>query len=151
MTSDACTTSWCRGRGRGRGWTGRLGLGACLSLALLAQAAAQPEQRIEVTIKDFTFVTRQVPLMLDAPTLIAIKNEDSVRHDFGSLVFQGSMARVENAGAIAYGRGLEGVFLDPGREAAIRFTIERPGRYEFKCSIHPQMKGELLLLSVGAV
>jgi plastocyanin len=34
---------------------------------------------------------------------------------------------------------------------AIRFTIENPGRYEFRCSIHPKMRGELLLLNVGAV
>lgn len=130
---------------------GRVALGACLSLALLAQAAAQPEQRIEVTIKDFTFITKQVPLMLDVPTLITIKNEDAVRHDFGSAVFQRSMTRVESGGVISYGRGVEGVFLDPSRETAIRFTMERPGKYEFKCSIHPNMKGELLLLSVGAV
>jgi plastocyanin len=30
-------------------------------------------------------------------------------------------------------------------------TIGRPGRYEFKCSIHQNMKGELLLLNVEAV
>ena len=130
---------------------GRLALGACLSVALFAQATAQSEQRIEVTIKDFTFITKQVPLMLDVPTLITIKNEDAVRHDFGSSVFQRSMTRVESGGVISYGRGVEGVFLDPSRETAIRFTMERPGKYEFKCSIHPNMKGELLLLSVGAV
>ena len=134
-----------------RRWVGRAALGACLSVALLAQATAQPEQRVEVTIKDFTFITKQVPLMLDVPTLITIKNEDAVRHDFGSSVFQRSMTRVESGGVISYGRGVEGVFLDPSRETAIRFTIERPGKYEFKCSIHPNMKGELLLLSVGTV
>lgn len=135
------STQWLRGAA----------LGSCLSLAVLAPVSAQQEQRIEVTIKDFAFVTRQIPLMLDVPTLITIKNEDAVRHDFGSAVFQRSMTRVESGGVISYGRGVEGVFLDPGRETAIRFTIERPGKYEFKCSIHPNMKGELLLLSVGAV
>jgi len=145
MNINVHDTLWCRR------WMGRLALGACLSLVLFAQATAQPEQRIEVTIKDFTFITKQVPLMLDVPTLITIKNEDAVRHDFGSSVFQRSMTRVESGGVISYGRGVEGVFLDPSRETAIRFTMERPGKYEFKCSIHPNMKGELLLLSVGAV
>ncbi len=106
---------------------------------------------MEVTIKDFIFITKQVPLQLSAPTLIAIRNEDAVRHDFGSQVFQNSLTRVESGGVISYGRGIGGLFLDPGREAAVRFTIERPGKYEFKCSIHPNMRGELLLLSVGAV
>jgi plastocyanin len=41
--------------------------------------------------------------------------------------------------------------VDPKREAVIRFNMERPGRHEFRCSIHPNMKGELLLLSVEAV
>ncbi len=136
---------------RCRRWLGCLAVGTCLLLAFLTQAAGQPEQRIEVTIKDFTFITKQAPLMLDVSTLITIKNEDAVRHDFGSSVFQRSMTRVESEGVISYGRGIEGVFLDPSRETAIRFTIERPGKYEFKCSIHPNMKGELLLLSVGAV
>lgn len=134
-----------------RDWMSRVALAVCVILALLAQAGAQTEQRVEVTIKDFTFITKQVPLQLSAPTLIAIRNEDAVRHDFGSQVFQNSLTRVESGGVISYGRGIGGLFLDPGREAAVRLTIERPGKYEFKCSIHPNMRGELLLLSVGAV
>jgi plastocyanin len=41
--------------------------------------------------------------------------------------------------------------LDPKRDAVIRFNMERPGRHTFRCSIHPNMKGELLLLSAEAV
>jgi len=122
-----------------------------LAFGFLAQADAVPEQLVEVTIKDFTFVTKQVPLRLNMPVLISIRNEDQVRHDFGSPVFQGTQTQVESDGVISYGRGVEGVFLNPTRDAMIRFTIDRPGRYEFRCSIHPNMKGELLLLSVEAV
>jgi plastocyanin len=43
------------------------------------------------------------------------------------------------------------VFVDSNAGAVIRFTVKRPGRYEFKCSIHPDMKGELLLLNIQAV
>jgi plastocyanin len=50
-----------------------------------------------------------------------------------------------------YGRGLAGVMLDAKRDAVIRFNMERPGRHTFRCSIHPDMKGELLLLSAEAV
>jgi plastocyanin len=59
--------------------------------------------------------------------------------------------KVESGGVISYGRGIGGVFLDSKRDAMIRFMLERPGRYEFRCSIHPSMKGELLLLNVEAV
>ena len=122
-----------------------------LVVALLSHAGAQSEQRVEVKIKDYTFVTNQVPLMPDAPTVIEIRNEDDVRHDFGSIVFQNTHTQVENDGVIAYGRGVAGLFLDPGKRASVRFVIERPGRYEFRCSIHPNMRGELLLLNIGAV
>jgi plastocyanin len=43
------------------------------------------------------------------------------------------------------------VFIDPKRTTEIRFTMDKPGRHEFRCSIHSQMKGEILLLSVEAV
>ena len=120
-------------------------------VALLSPAGALTEQQVQVKIKDYTFVTSQAPLIPDAPTVITIRNDDDVRHDFGSLVFQNTNTQVESEGVIAYGRGVAGLFLDPGKHASVRFTIERPGRYEFRCSIHPKMRGELLLLNIDAV
>ncbi|WP_447974652.1 cupredoxin domain-containing protein [Nitrospira sp. Kam-Ns4a] len=135
---------------RGKG-SGRLVLAAGLALALLAPVAAQQEQIVQVTIKDYTFITKQTPLQLSTPTIIVIRNEDAVRHDFGSAIFQGTMTRVEADGVTAYGTGIGGAYVDPDRQVVIRLTIERPGKYEFRCSIHPEMKGEILLLSVNAV
>jgi len=132
----------------------RAALIGCAGLAPLlggGDAGGQGEQVVEVTIKEYTFVTRQVPLQLNVPTVIEIRNEDAVRHDFGSRMFDGALTRVESGGVVSYGRGIGGVFLDPARSASIRFTIERPGRYEFRCSLHTNMKGEILLMSVGAV
>lgn len=122
-----------------------------LAAFLVSGAAAQPAQRVEVTIKDYQFVTKQIPMRPHSPILITIQNDDNVRHDFGSSIFEGTVTQVESNGVISYGRGIGGVFLDPGRGAAIRFTIERPGKYEFRCSIHADMKGELLLMNVGIV
>ena len=131
---------------------GKLVMAGCLVIGLCAHGAAQSEQKIEVTIQDYTFVlTKQIPLRLGVPTVIAIRNVDGERHDFGSAMFDGVSTKVESGGVIPYGRGIGGVFLDPKREAVIRFTLDRPGRYEFRCSIHPTMKGELLLLNVEAV
>ena len=124
---------------------------AIFILGSLVHAAAQTQQTVDVKIKDFTFVTSQAPLLPDAPTIITIRNEDDVRHDFGSIVFQNTSTEVESNGVVSYGRGIAGVFLDPNRQASIRFVIERPGRYDFRCSIHPNMRGELLLLNIGAV
>mgnify|MGYP001267335012 CR=1 FL=1 len=130
---------------------GRMVLAGCFLLALCTQGGAQAEQRIEVTIKDFTFLTKQVPLRLGVPTVITIKNTDSERHDFGSTMFDGIPTKVESEGVVSYGKGIGGVFLDAKKGATFRFTMERPGRHEFRCSIHPNMKGELLLLNVEAV
>lgn len=116
-----------------------------------AAVVAQSEQVVEVTIKDYKFVTKQGPLRLGLPTVIKVRNEDAERHDFGSTMFEGLSVKIEKDGVIVYGRGLSGVFLDPKRDAIVRFDLTRPGRHEFRCSIHPTMSGELLILSTEAV
>lgn len=112
---------------------------------------SQTEQVVEVTIKDYKFMTKQGTLRLGVPTVIKVRNEDAERHDFGSTMFEGIPAQAERDGVVVYGRGLGGVYLDAKREAIIRFNLSRPGSHEFRCSIHPKMTGELLLLSVEAV
>jgi plastocyanin len=122
-------------------------------LALMSGAAlqAQSEQVVEVTIKDFRFVTKQSPLRLGFPTVIKVRNDDAERHDFSSALFEGIPTQIEKEGVIVYGRGVGGVLLDPKQGVAIRFDMTRPGRHVFRCSIHPTMSGELLLLSAEAV
>ncbi len=136
-----------------RPWTWCLMLGLTLAVDWnqVGPLVAQSEQVVEVTIKDFRFVTKQGTLRLGFPTVIKLRNEDAERHDFGSTMFEGLPTQVEKDGVIVYGRGVGGVFLDPKRDAAIRFDMSRPGRHEFRCSIHPHMSGELLLLSAEAV
>ncbi len=116
-----------------------------------AAAVAQSEQIVEVTIKEYKFATKQGPLRLGLPTVIKVRNEDAERHDFGSTMFEGLSVKIEKDGVIVYGRGLGGMFLDPKRDAIVRFDLTRPGRHEFRCSIHPTMSGELLILSSEAV
>jgi plastocyanin len=131
-------------------------LGMVLSMTCLAwiygtALLAQSEQMVEVTIKDFRFVTKQSSLRLGFPTVIKVRNEDVERHDFSSTMFEGIPTQIEKDGVIMYGRGVGGVFLDPKQEVTIRFDMTRPGRHVFRCSIHPTMSGELLLLSAEAV
>ncbi len=131
-------------------------LGMVLSIAYVAWMygavlQAQSEQVVEVTIKDFRFVTKQSPLRLGFPTVIKVRNEDAERHDFGSTMFEGIPTQIEKDGVVVYGRGVGGVFLDAKRDVTIRFDMTRPGRHVFRCSIHPTMSGELLLLSAEAV
>ncbi|MCP9448267.1 MAG: hypothetical protein NNA22_11955 [Nitrospira sp.] len=114
-------------------------------------ARSESEQVVEVTIKDYKFRTKQGALRLGLPTVIKVRNEDAERHDFGSTMFEGLSTQIEQNGVIVYGRGLGGVFLDPNRGAIVRFDLSRPGRHEFRCSLHPTMTGELLILSTEAV
>ncbi len=128
-----------------------MGLVICLAIGLFAQVNAQPEQYVNVRIKDFEFRATQMPLQLNAQTVIHIVNEDRVRHDFGSSIFFETLTEVESGGVTTYGNDIRGAFVEPDHDVKFRFVINRPGRYQFQCSIHPDMKGEILLLSVGAV
>lgn len=117
----------------------------------LSLSRAQFHQEVKVTIEGYEFHTTQMPLQLHAETFIQINNLDNVRHDFSSQIFLNTLTHVEGNGAVAYGKGVEGVYIDPGQEATIRLTIDHPGRFQFQCSIHKDMKGEILLLTVDAV
>ncbi len=130
------------------GWSVALVL---LGGGFLSQVSAQPEQHVDVRIKDFEFRSTQMPLQLNAQTVIRVVNEDKVRHDFGSSIFSNTETRVESGGVTSYGNDVGGAFIEPDHDVTFRFVINQSGRYQFQCSIHPDMKGEILLLSAGAV
>ena len=117
----------------------------------MSPTRAQSLQEVIVTIEGYTFQTTQMPLQLDTETIIYITNKDTVRHDFGSDMFLNTLTYVESKGVVTYGKGVEGVYLEPGQEASIRLMLNHSGRFQFQCSIHKEMKGEILLLTVDAV
>jgi hypothetical protein len=55
----------------------------------------------------------------------------------------------EGEGIVAYGKGVEGFYIDAGKTLVIRFIAQRQGRYEFRCDLHPQMTGEVFLLEMS--
>jgi plastocyanin len=131
----------------------RIGLGT-LGILLVGGTLlsnAQSLQEVKVTIEGYKFLTSQMPLQLHTDTIIRVKNLDNVRHDFGSQMFLNTLTHVESEGVVTYGKGIEGAYLDPGQEASFRLTLDQPGRFQFECSIHQDMKGEILLLIVDAV
>lgn len=112
---------------------------------------AQSQQEVNVTIEGYKFQTSQMPLQLHADTIIRVKNLDNVRHDFGSQMFLNTLTHVESDGVVTYGKGVEGAYVNSGKEATFRLMLDQVGRFQFQCSIHPDMKGEILLLIVDAV
>ncbi len=118
----------------------------------LFNSAQAFEVEIELTIRDSRYTkTKWAPPPEGASVVLTIKNEDDIRHGFTSLLFHNLLVRTLSDGVQIYGKGIEGLYLDPGATIQLRFQVDRPGDYEFKCDLHPSMKGELLLLHVDVV
>ena len=128
-----------------------LALGMGLVVALHLPALAQQANRLDVTIRNYTYVFKGGVLNPDQPVVIVIENVDKVTHGFMSPLLALQDVEVESRGVTTYGKGIKGVHIDPGTTVTIRFTPTKPGRFTFQCDIHPNMKGEVLLLSIGEV
>ena len=111
---------------------------------------AQGANRVEVVIRNSAYEVQGSALPPGAPAVLILRNLDQIEHGFISPFFQEIDVRVETGGATTFGRGIKGVHIAPGGEVQIRFIPPRPGRFTFTCDLHPKMKGEVLLLSVGA-
>jgi hypothetical protein len=112
-------------------------------------ATSVQEQRIEISIRDSVYVrTKTMPILAGVPTLLIIRNEDPVRHGFVSPTFAALSVRVEGEGIEVFGKGIEGVHLDPGKTLVIRLTPEHQGKITFRCDLHPSVQGEIYLLDV---
>lgn len=116
-----------------------------------APAQAQNEQRIELLIRNYDFVvTHPFPIRFGIPTVIILRNQDIVPHGFQSSALPQLKIRAHGEGLAAYGTGIEGFHIDPGKTLAVHFVPEQSGHLTFHCDLHPQMKGELLLLEIPA-
>lgn len=112
-------------------------------------ATSVQEQRIEISIRDSVYVrTKTMPVLAGVPTLLVIRNEDLVQHGFVSPTFAALSVRVEGEGIEVFGKGIEGVHLDPGKTLVIRLTPEHQGKLSFRCDLHPSVQGEIYLLDV---
>lgn len=132
-----------------------LALGMILFVPATGLSDRQPsvvaEQRIEVLIRDSDFFLPQpMGLVFGLPTVIILRNQDIIPHGFTSTMLSRMKVTGKGEGITAYGQGVEGFYVDPGKTLVIRFTSKREGRYEFRCDLHPQMKGEFLLLDMSA-
>ena len=115
------------------------------------RSLAQPpsDQRIEIVIQNNAFeVKSPAPVRPSLPTVLVIRNQDISKHGFTSQMLVGMMVHGEGEGVATYGKGVEGFYIDPGKTLVIRFVNDRPGKYTFRCDLHPNMKGELYALEV---
>jgi len=124
---------------------------ASLVCASPTAMSAQDEERgtIEVVIRNSSFVYQARILRVDEQAVIVVRNADTIQHGFTSAAIAEFDARVETEGLVTYGKGIKGLYLDPGQEVRIRFTPTRAVKMTFRCDIHPAMKVEIVFLSVG--
>ncbi|MBI3608092.1 MAG: cupredoxin domain-containing protein [Nitrospirae bacterium] len=118
--------------------------------AIRAQDDEQNVGTITVEIVHSAFKYQARVLKADQEVTIVLHNLDSIRHGFTSPAFADTEVRVEADNVTTYGRGIKGLYLNPGEEVKVYLTPTHPGKLTFRCDLHPGMKGELLFLSVGA-
>ncbi len=123
-----------------------------LSTDAQSPAQAMPtEQRIEIVIRNYNFeLVKPTPIQPGLPTVIILRNQDIVRHGFYTSMLTGILVQGEGEGVAAYGKGVEGFYVDPGKTLVIRFSNQKSGKYSFRCDLHPQMKGEAYVMEIPA-
>ena len=116
-----------------------------------APVQTQSEQRIELLIRNYDFIlTHPLPIHFGIPTVIILRNQDIVAHGFQSSALSQLKVSAHGEGLAAYGTGIEGFHIDPGKTLAVHFVPEQGGHLTFHCDLHPQMKGEVFLLEIPA-
>jgi len=106
---------------------------------------------VEINIRNSTFEFHGGILRPDQPTRIVIHNLDKIKHGFTSTLLAEMDIQVESEGVTTLGKGIKAVHIDPGKTVQIQFLPNRVGRFSFQCDIHPDMKGEFLILSIEAI
>jgi len=111
-----------RTRVTGHRFTAALGVTAFLAIGLLAL----PAQAEEPTVKIDNFTFNPPTLKVAAGTTVTWKNEDDIPHTVASVT-----------------RTFKSKALDT--DDSYTFTFTTAGVYEYFCSLHPHMKGTIVV------
>ena len=126
--------------------------GTSLWASGLAQAA-EPEMKIEVTMKNGGYEVKghSSPGSL---TAIVLRNQDTMPHGFSSNLFKHVTIKTEGEVSEVTGHGVKSYHVQPGKTGTLYFTKgHSEGRetqqYPFWCDMHPHMKGEFLVVETA--
>jgi hypothetical protein len=119
--------------------------------AYSADPTDQPSGMVELIIRNSTFEFQGGILKPDQAATIVIHNQDQITHGFTSTLLADLDVQVESNGVTTLGKGIKGVHIDSGKTVRIHFLPNRPGKFSFRCDLHPNMKGELLILSIDSI
>lgn len=113
-------------RGRSRGRLDAAAISAFFAVLALAvrTATASGGESAEIAIQNFQFAP--AALEVHAGETITWVNHDEEIHSIVSS---------------------QGLFTSPGLDGEQRFSFrfEKPGTYEYRCALHPQMKGTVVV------
>jgi plastocyanin len=116
-------------------WRRRVGLAFVTAIAVLSfvglraaagQSATSATGSIGRTVGMVDFTYDPAPLRVSPETRVTFSNRSGIGH-----------TATENGGGFDTGR------VKPGESATIAFT--RPGTYGFHCSLHPSMRGRIVV------
>jgi hypothetical protein len=119
--------------------------------AYSADNTDQPIGVVKVNIRNYTFEFHGGILKPDQAATIVVHNQDKITHGFTSTFLEEFNVQVESNGITTLGKGIKGVHIDSGKTVQIHFLPNRNGRFSFRCDLHPNMKGELLILSIDSI
>jgi hypothetical protein len=119
--------------------------------AYSADPTDQPSGMVEIIIRNSTFQFQGGILKPDQAATIVIHNQDQITHGFTSTLLADLDVQVDSNGVTTLGKGIKVVHIDSGKTVRIHFLPNRPGKFPFRCDLHPNMKGELLVLSIESI
>ena len=124
--------------------------------AILRAERSRPDiAKIEIVMHDQGFHVQghSVP---NTVTVIVLRNQDTETHGFSSPAFKDAIIRTEGDAKEVKKEGLRSFHVPGGKTATLFFSqasrvdpqtgIRETKQYPFKCDLHPNMKGEFLVI-----
>jgi len=111
--------------------------------------------KIEIIMQDRGYQVKghSVP---DSLTVIVLRNQDTETHGFSSPLFKDLVIRTEGDAKEVKKNGIRSYHVPAGKTATLYFSkasrvdpstgIRETTQYSFRCDIHPDMKGEFLVV-----
>ena len=106
---------------------------------------------VEIDIRNSTFEVQGPIVKVDQTVTLVIHNHDKITHGFTSVSLPDLDVKIASEGVTTLGKGIKAIHIDAGKSVWIQFIPNQPGRISFSCDLHPEMKGELLILSVESI
>jgi len=121
------------------------------SVAFSADSRDGSNNVVEIRVKNSAFDIQGGVIKTDRAATIILHNDDKITHGFTSSYFSEIDAKIQSEGVTTLGRGIKAIHVDSGKTVWIQFFPNHPGKFSFQCDLHPEMKGELLVLSIESI